>query len=196
MVDVAGTALTDIERERLAHPLVGGVILFARNYQAPEQVADLVTEIHALRKTHLLVAVDHEGGRVQRFREGFTRLPPVACLGDCYRQDRARAVHLAQEAGWLMASELRAVGVDFSFAPVLDLGRQGGGVIGDRAFGRSPDAVVELAIAYMHGMHAAGMAAVAKHFPGHGGAGGPTPTLPPATWFRSNAWSPRVFRGS
>lgn len=171
MVDVAGTALTDIERERLAHPLVGGVILFARNYQAPEQVADLVTEIHALRKTHLLVAVDHEGGRVQRFREGFTRLPPVACLGDCYRQDRARAVHLAQEAGWLMASELRAVGVDFSFAPVLDLGRQGGGVIGDRAFGRSPDAVAELAIAYMHGMHAAGMAAVAKHFPGHGGVG-------------------------
>ncbi len=171
MIDVAGTVLDDTERERLAHPLVGGVILFARNYDSPEQVADLVAEIHALRKTHLLVAVDHEGGRVQRFRQGFTRLPPVACLGDCHRQDRTRALHLATEAGWLMASELRAVGVDFSFAPVLDLRRHAGGVIGDRAFGRSPDTVAELAIAYMHGMQAAGMAAVAKHFPGHGGVG-------------------------
>lgn len=171
MVDLAGTALSDAERELLAHPLVGGVILFARNYSAPEQVADLVQEIHDLRKTHLLVAVDHEGGRVQRFREGFTRLPPVACLGDCYRHDRGRALQLAREHGWLMASELRAVGIDFSFAPVLDLGRHAGGVIGDRAFGRSPDTVAELASAYMHGMQDAGMAAVAKHFPGHGGVG-------------------------
>ena len=171
MIDVAGTALDDAERERLAHPLVGGVILFARNYASPEQVADLIAEIHALRKTHLLVAVDHEGGRVQRFREGFTRLPPIACLGECHRQDRARALHLAETHGWLMASELRAVGVDFSFAPVLDLRRHAGGVIGDRAFGRSPDTVAELAIAYMRGMQSAGMAAVAKHFPGHGGVG-------------------------
>jgi beta-N-acetylhexosaminidase len=169
MIDVAGTKLTDSERERLAEPLVGGVILFARNYSSPDQVADLVTEIHALRKTRLLVAVDHEGGRVQRFREGFTRLPPVSRLGECYRQDRARALLLAREAGWIMASELRAVGVDFSFAPVLDLARHPGGVIGDRAFGRTPDPVIDLATAYMHGMHDAGMAAVAKHFPGHGG---------------------------
>ncbi len=171
MIDVAGTALEEIERERLAHPLVGGVILFARNYASPAQLSELVAEIHALRKTHLLVAVDHEGGRVQRFREGFTRLPPIACLGDCHRQDRTRALHLTELHGWLMASELRAVGVDFSFAPVLDLRRHAGGVIGDRSFGRSPDTVAELAIAYMHGMQGAGMTAVAKHFPGHGGVG-------------------------
>ena len=171
MVDLAGTALSDPERELLAHPLIGGVILFARNYSTPEQVAALVREIHDLRQTRLLVAVDHEGGRVQRFREGFTRLPPVACLGDCYRHDHGRALQLAREHGWLMASELRAVGIDFSFAPVLDLGRHTGGVIGDRAFARSPDTVAELAIAYMHGMQDAGMAAVAKHFPGHGGVG-------------------------
>jgi beta-N-acetylhexosaminidase len=171
MVDLAGTALSDPERELLAHPLIGGVILFARNYSTPEQVAALVREIHDLRQTRLLVAVDHEGGRVQRFREGFTRLPPVACLGDCYRRDHGRALQLAREHGWLMASELRAVGIDFSFAPVLDLGRHAGGVIGDRAFARSPDTVAELAIAYMHGMQDAGMAAVAKHFPGHGGVG-------------------------
>ncbi|HEY5791605.1 MAG TPA: beta-N-acetylhexosaminidase, partial [Gammaproteobacteria bacterium] len=109
------------------------------------------------------------GGRVQRFREGFTRLPPVARLGECYQGDRARALRLASEAGWVMASELRAVGVDFSFAPVVDLGRQHGGVIGDRAFARSADTVAELAEAYMRGMHEAGMAACAKHFPGHGG---------------------------
>ncbi|MDX1593819.1 MAG: beta-N-acetylhexosaminidase [Gammaproteobacteria bacterium] len=171
MIDVAGTALDAAERERLAHPLVGGVILFARNYASPEQLAELVAEIHALRRTHLLVAVDHEGGRVQRFREGFTRLPPAACLGECYGRDRARALHLAEEAGWLMASELRALGVDFSFAPVLDLRRHAGGVIGDRAFGRSPDAVADMGLAYMRGMQEAGMAAVAKHFPGHGGVG-------------------------
>ena len=169
MIDVAGTALTDPERERLAHPLVGGVILFARNYASPAQVAELVAEIHALRKTRLLVAVDHEGGRVQRFREGFTRLPPAARFGECHRQDPERALHLVREAGWLMASELRAVGVDFSFAPVLDLARNAGGVIGDRAFGRAPDPVAELATACMQGMHDAGMAAVAKHYPGHGG---------------------------
>jgi len=169
MLDVAGTGLIDAERKRLRHPQVGGVILFARNYENPGQLAELVAEIHAQRKTRLLVAVDHEGGRVQRFREGFTRLPPVARLGECYPRDRLRALRLATEAGWLMASELRAVGIDFSFAPVLDLGRQRGGVIGDRAFARSPDTIAELAEAYMRGMHGAGMAAVAKHFPGHGG---------------------------
>jgi beta-N-acetylhexosaminidase len=169
MIDVAGSELTVEERERLAHPQVGGVILFSRNYQEPQQLASLVAEIHALRETHLLVAVDHEGGRVQRFRSGFTRLPAVARLGELYARERAAALHAATEAGWLMASELRALGVDFSFAPVLDIGRRHGGVIGDRAFARSPDVVADLAAAYADGMHQAGMAAVAKHYPGHGG---------------------------
>jgi beta-N-acetylhexosaminidase len=169
MLDIKGTVLTQEEREMLTHPAAGGVILFSRNYASPEQVAALIADIHALRTPPLLIAVDQEGGRVQRFREGFTRLPPAAWFGELNRTNTKRARSITQRIGWLMAAELRAVGVDFSFAPVLDLGLGLSSVIGDRAFGAEPVVVAELAHAWMMGVHEAGMAAVGKHFPGHGG---------------------------
>lgn len=169
MLDIQGTVLTEDERELLRHPAAGGVILFSRNYESPDQVASLIAEIHALRTPPLLVAVDQEGGRVQRFKEGFTRLPPAAWFGELNRVDPKKAKAITQRIGWLMAAELRAVGVDFSFAPVLDLGLGFSSVIGDRAFDAKPLSVAELAHAWMMGVHEAGMAAVGKHFPGHGG---------------------------
>lgn len=168
MLDIEGTSLTHSERERLLHPLAGGVILFSRNYESPRQIGRLTSAIHALREPRLLVAVDQEGGRVQRFRDGFTRLPPVGELGIAYDQNPVRAVELAEKTGWLMAAELGALGIDISFAPVLDLDRGQCPVIGDRAFHRNPDVVAELAHAYQRGMVRAGMQAVGKHFPGHG----------------------------
>lgn len=169
MIDLQGTRLLPEERKRLTHPLVGGVILFARNFESPEQLAALIGELHAARRQRLLIAVDQEGGRVQRFREGFTRLPAVAELGIEADRDLERAKQLAEITGWLMAAELRAVGVDLSFAPVLDIDHGRSTVIGDRAFHRQPEVLSDLAHSYMVGMRHAGMAAVGKHFPGHGG---------------------------
>lgn len=169
MLDLEGTALMAHERELLLHPAAGGVILFSRNYESPEQITALIAEIHALRTPPLLVAVDQEGGRVQRFKAGFTHLPPAAWFGQLNQCNSKKAQSVTQQIGWLMAAELRAVGVDFSFAPVLDLGLGLSSVIGDRAFDREPLGVAELAHAWMMGVHEAGMAAVGKHFPGHGG---------------------------
>jgi beta-N-acetylhexosaminidase len=168
MVDVAGTDLSAEDARVLAHPLVGSVLLFTRNYRNPRQVAELTAAIRAVRTPHLLIAVDHEGGRVQRFREGFTRLPAVRLLGRRYDEDRRDGLALAQSVGWLLAAELRAVGVDFSFAPCVDLDYGVSEIIGDRSFHSDPDAAAALGVATLLGMREAGMAGVAKHFPGHG----------------------------
>ncbi|MBK1695089.1 beta-N-acetylhexosaminidase [Chromatium weissei] len=169
MLDVAGTELTAEDRELLRHPAVGGVILFARNYVDPAQLAALTAEIAALRDSPLLIAVDQEGGRVQRFRDGFTRLPAAEQFGAMYARDAMAACRCCEAAGWLMATELRALGVNFSFAPVLDLQRGISQVIGDRGFSAHPATVTALALAWQRGVQRAGMIAVGKHFPGHGG---------------------------
>lgn len=168
MIDIAGTRLADADVVRLKHPLVGGVILFSRNYESIPQLQQLCEEIHALRAPQLLIAVDHEGGRVQRFREGFTRLPPMRELGVIWDESPARAAGLARQTGYVLAAELCASGIDFSFAPVLDVDWGESGVIGDRAFHRNVQAISDLAHALILGMKDAGMANVGKHFPGHG----------------------------
>lgn len=168
MIDIAGLQLTDLDRERLCHPLVGGVILFSRNYANPEQLETLTREIHALRSPVLLIAVDHEGGRVQRFREGFTRLPPMAALGRLWDRSPEAGLAAARDVGYVLAAELRARGVDYSFTPVLDLDYGPSRVIGDRAFHRQAAAVVALADALNAGLREAGMGCCGKHFPGHG----------------------------
>jgi len=168
MLDLRGTEIAPDEYELLRHPAAGGVILFSRNFESMEQLSALVRAIHEVRDPRLLIAGDHEGGRVQRFHGEFTRLPACALLGKVYDADRERGLELAELAGWLMASELRATGIDFSFAPVLDLDKGVSEVIGDRAFHQQPDSAMQLARRYMEGMTRAGMAAVGKHFPGHG----------------------------
>lgn len=169
MIDLQGTALTDQDIARLKHPLVGGVILFDRNFESPQQLRELTAEIKSLSQPALQISVDQEGGRVQRLTTGFTRLPPLRAFGHAFDDDPALACHLARYAGWLMATEIRSVGIDFSLAPVLDLDWGLSEVIGHRAFHRDVDAVAQLARAYIDGIHAAGMVCVGKHFPGHGG---------------------------
>ncbi|MDR0633895.1 MAG: beta-N-acetylhexosaminidase [Azoarcus sp.] len=169
MIDVAGLALADDERERLCDPRVGGIILFARNYTDSGQLRALTAEIRALRSPALVIAVDHEGGRVQRFRgSGFTRLPAMRALGAAWETDHAEALAAAHATGFVLAAELVAHGIDLSFAPVLDLDHGCSRAIGSRAFHRDPSVVAALAQALVAGMKEAGMGAVGKHFPGHG----------------------------
>ena len=168
MLDVEGVALSPADRDLLREPAVGGVILFSRNYESPAQIADLVAEIRALRSPPLLIAVDHEGGRVQRFRDGFTAIPPMRRIGAEFVSDREKGIDLARQTGWLIGSELRAANIDLCFAPCVDLDWGVSEIIGDRAFHSNPDAVAEIAGAFCRGLRSAGMAAVAKHFPGHG----------------------------
>ncbi|MBB5014371.1 beta-N-acetylhexosaminidase [Rehaibacterium terrae] len=167
VIGIAGTGLSAQEKDWLQHPAVAGVILFGRNFASREQVADLSAAIRDAAPRPQLICVDQEGGRVQRFREGFTALPPLSVFGERYATDPAAALALAEEHAWLMAREILALGVDLSFAPVVDLGR-GNRAIGDRAFHADPVVVAEFARAYVRGMHSAGMAATLKHFPGHG----------------------------
>jgi beta-N-acetylhexosaminidase len=168
MLDLAGPELNADECERLSHPLAGGVILFARNYRSPQQLCELTAAIHRLRNPELLIAVDHEGGRVQRFQDGFTRIPAMRSLGQAWDRDRALACAAARDIGFVLASELLACGVDFSFTPVLDLDYGPSTVIGDRAFHRAPEAIVQLSAGLIAGLRLAGMASVGKHYPGHG----------------------------
>ncbi|MGV6806961.1 MAG: beta-N-acetylhexosaminidase [bacterium] len=168
MLDLEGCALDDDEIRLIASPMVGGIIFFARNFESAEQISRLVSDIRDVRP-ELLICVDQEGGRVQRFKEGFTRLPPMQVLGDLFDESDDDAAAITRDTGWLMASELIACGLDFSFAPVLDVDRSTCEVIANRSFGDSPERVIKAAGQFIAGMAEAGMAATGKHFPGHGG---------------------------
>lgn len=172
MLDVEGLALTEADKQRLLHPLTGAVILFARNYSDPEQVKKLIDKIAELRSPKLLIAVDQEGGRVQRFQQGFTRLPAASYFGELWEQNSEQACSEAKQSAITMAQELIEVGVDFSFAPVFDVTTKESEVIGDRCFHPDPETATSLLKAYVDGMSQVGMAATAKHFPGHGGVHG------------------------
>ena len=179
IIDIAGKVLTDVDRARLAHPLVGGIILFARNWDSRAQLVQLCADIKAV-KADLLICVDHEGGRVQRFKtDGFTHIPPMRAFGEMWMEDgkgkkrrkgsgAMRAMNAATAAGYVLGSELRACGVDFSFTPVLDLDYGASSVIGDRSFHRDPRVVATLAKSLMHGLLQAGMGYCGKHYPGQG----------------------------
>ncbi len=168
MLDLKGVSLDRDERLQLQNPQVGGVILFSRNIQSRDQVCDLVAEIRACSK-YLLVAVDQEGGRVQRLREGFTAIPSMQAIGNLIARSPEEGLGLSKDLGWLMASEVIACGLDLSFAPVLDVDRDTSSIIGDRSFSDQPEIVISAAEAFIKGMHDAGMAVTGKHFPGHGG---------------------------
>ena len=168
MIDLVGCDISVDERAWLNHPAVGGVILFTRNYIDRKQLTALVDELHAIKKPRLLIAIDQEGGRVQRLRENFTEYPPMRTLGNVYDKDPPRALRLSESLACCLASELRAIGIDFTFAPVLDLDSGVSEVIGDRAFHNNVDAVSALASKFVLGLRKGGMEAVGKHFPGHG----------------------------
>lgn len=173
MIDVEGQQLSAEDKEILSHPMVGGMILFTRNFADVPQVEALIKDIRTLRGDNdILIAVDHEGGRVQRFRDGFTKLPPLRGLGEVYDDDPASALQLAEQFGWLIGVEVRGCGADLAFAPVLDQDRANSEIIGNRAFHESPARIASLATAFMRGMEQAGMACTGKHFPGHGGVTG------------------------
>ena len=196
MVDVGGLSLTAEDKEVLAHPDVGSVILFSRNVDTPEQIRALTDAMRAVRP-ELWIAVDQEGGRVQRFREGFTRLPAMRQFGHQYDVDPQAALAAAQACGELMAREVKAVGVDFSFAPVLDLDVGVSGVIGDRAFHTDPQAATALVRAFMQGMKAAGMMTIGKHFPGHGSVAADSHFALPVddrSWAEINAYDLQPFK--
>ncbi len=169
MFDIAGLTLSAEDRERLLHPAAGGIILFAENFESKEQLTKLVQAIKSVRDPALIVAVDQEGGRVQRFKDGFAKLPPARAYGTAFDESMNLGRDLAWVGGWAMASELRSTGVDISFAPVLDVDLANSSVIGDRSFHSDPGAVTVLASSFVDGMAHAGMVATGKHFPGHGG---------------------------
>lgn len=168
MIDIAGTELNSEDKELLQNPKVGGVILFTRNYESLSQLKNLTSEIHSLKSPALMIAVDHEGGRVQRFRDGFTLLPPMRELGDLYDKNPRSAILETENMGEIMGRELKAVGIDCSFAPVLDIDMGISEVIGNRSFHSDPKIISILTSSLVRGMHKMELIAVGKHFPGHG----------------------------